>query len=77
MQFVILLYAVMAHMVDESLCDDNAKRLFDDLMSSYNHFRRPGHHKEILQIHMKMRLSQIIDVVSTRCFILQKLTAEV
>ncbi|KAK6060379.1 hypothetical protein COOONC_01957 [Cooperia oncophora] len=46
--------------------NEDAKRLYDDLMVNYNRHRRPasGPH-EPLTIKLKLRLSQIIDVVSS------------
>ncbi|VDM69172.1 unnamed protein product, partial [Strongylus vulgaris] len=43
--------------------NEDAKRLYDDLMVNYNRHRRPatGPH-EPLTIKLKLRLSQIIDV---------------
>lgn len=42
-----------------------AKRLFDDLLMNYNRQRRPSNFpNEPLTIKLKLRLSQIIDVVS-------------
>jgi Neurotransmitter-gated ion-channel ligand binding domain len=43
--------------------NENAKRLFDDLLSGYNKLRRPVERpNQILTIKLKLRLSQIIDV---------------
>jgi nicotinic acetylcholine receptor len=45
-------------------CNENAKRLYDDLMISYNRLRRPAKHvHKPLTVGLKLRLSQIIDVV--------------
>lgn len=45
--------------------NENAKRLYDDLMINYNKLRRPVERpKEVLTIFLKLKLSQIIDVVS-------------
>ncbi|EPB77888.1 Neurotransmitter-gated ion-channel ligand binding domain protein [Ancylostoma ceylanicum] len=47
--------------------NEDAKRLYDDLMVNYNRHRRPasGPH-EPLTIKLKLRLSQIIDVVGLK-----------
>ncbi|KAF7638204.1 hypothetical protein Mgra_00002433 [Meloidogyne graminicola] len=45
------------------LANENAKRLFDDLMMSYNRHRRPSAlPNEAINVHLRLRLSQIIDV---------------
>lgn len=47
----------------------DAKRLYDDLMSSYNSLIRPvANNSDRLTIKMGLRLSQLIDVVSTQIF---------
>ena len=48
-------------------CNENAKRLYDDLMINYNRLRRPAKHvHKPLTVGLKLRLSQIIDVVQSR-----------
>ncbi|VDP14830.1 unnamed protein product [Soboliphyme baturini] len=43
--------------------NENAKRLFDDLLNNYNKLRRPVRNPhDVLTILLKLRLSQIIDV---------------
>ena len=45
--------------------NENAKRLYDDLMINYNKLRRPVRNPhEAVTIKLRLRLSQIIDVVS-------------
>lgn len=45
-------------------CNEDAKRLYDDLMVNYNRNTRPAKSPfEPLIVHVKLRLSQIIDVV--------------
>lgn len=45
--------------------NEDAKRLYDDLMVNYNRHRRPAvSPNEPTTIKLKLRLSQIIDVVS-------------
>lgn len=58
----MLLLASFAH------SNDSAKRLFDDLMKHYNKVRRPGPHNRVIVIKMKLRLSQIIDVVCSQTY---------
>lgn len=43
--------------------NEDAKRLYDDLMVNYNRHRRPAPPNEPVTIKLKLRLSQIIDVV--------------
>lgn len=48
--------------------NDDARRLFEDLLSGYNKLVRPearsGNRTEPLNVKFKMRLSQLLDVVS-------------
>lgn len=47
------------------LANEDAKRLYDDLMVSYNRHRRPANSpQDTATVKLKLRLSQIIDVVS-------------
>lgn len=51
--------------VKEIQCNEDAKRLYDDLMVNYNRHRRPANSpSEPVHINIRLRLSQIIDVVS-------------
>ena len=44
----------------------DAKRLYDDLLSNYNRLIRPvGNNSDRLTVKMGIKLSQLIDVVST------------
>ena len=46
-------------------CNPDAKRLYDDLLSSYNKLVRPvTNTTDILKVFIKLKLSQLIDVVS-------------
>lgn len=48
-----------------------AKRLHDDLLSDYNRLIRPvGNHSHKVIIHLGLKLSQLIDIVSNIFFIL-------
>lgn len=45
--------------------NDDAKRLYDDLINGYNSLIRPvGNNSDRLTVKMGLRLSQLIDVVS-------------
>ena len=62
----LLVLAVSTHLVT---CNPDAKRLYDDLMSSYNSLVRPvGNNTDKLTVKMSLKLSQLIDVVSTIYF---------
>ena len=46
-------------------CNPDAKRLFDDLLSSYNKLVRPVMNvTDAVTVKFKLKLSQLIDVVS-------------
>lgn len=48
------------------MANPEAKRLYDDLLSNYNRLIRPvGNVSDRLTVKMGLRLSQLIDVVST------------
>lgn len=47
----------------------DAKRLYDDLLSSYNKLVRPVvNTSDVLRVSIKLKLSQLIDVVRTTVF---------
>lgn len=49
----------------------DAKRLYDDLLSNYNKLVRPVvNTSDVLRVCIKLKLSQLIDVVSTILFVL-------
>ena len=53
----------------------DAKRLYDDLLSNYNKLVRPVNStSDILEVRIRLRLSQLIDVVSPK--LLKHLTHE-
>lgn len=59
------LFALVAFLLRETSGNEDAKRLYDDLMVNYNRFTRPtATPQETIRVQMKLRLSQIIDVVS-------------
>lgn len=50
------------------LANPDAKRLYDDLLSNYNRLIRPvRNNSEKLIVKLGLKLSQLIDVVSTLC----------
>lgn len=49
-----------------------ARRLYDDLLTNYNRLIRPvGNNSDRLTVKMGLRLSQLIEVVSTYVFALR------
>src|SRR5688572_17575891 len=57
-----------------SNCGGNpdAKRLYDDLMSSYNRLIRPvGNNSDRLTVKMGLKLSQLIDVVRLKMYLVK------
>lgn len=51
------------------MANPEAKRLYDDLLSNYNRLIRPvGNNSDRLTVKLGLRLSQLIDVVSTFLF---------
>jgi hypothetical protein len=60
--FVALLLSV----IGGTVANPEAKRLYDDLLSNYNRLIRPvGNNSDRLTVKMGLRLSQLIDVVSS------------
>lgn len=60
--FVYLLVAANCVMIS---ANNDAKRLYDDLMSSYNSLIRPvANNSDKLIVKMALKLSQLVDVVS-------------
>lgn len=48
------------------LANPDSKRLYDDLLSNYNRLIRPvGNNSDRLTVKMGLKLSQLIDVVSS------------
>lgn len=62
-----LLVAVMSVLcVGRGAANSDAKRLYDDLLSNYNRLIRPvGNNSDRLTVRMGLRLSQLIEVVSS------------
>ena len=50
--------------------DPDAKRLYDDLLSNYNKLVRPVvNNSDVLTVRIKLKLSQLIDLVITSVII--------
>lgn len=65
--YIALLVAILA---DPCEANPDAKRLYDDLMSSYNRLIRPvSNNSDTLTVKMSLKLSQLIDVVSCLPFL--------
>jgi hypothetical protein len=56
--FILLLFCHCLHATQDS------KRLFDDLMLNYNSQQRAGNPNQQTVVHVRLSLSQIIDLVS-------------
>ena len=62
--FFVLLILLNPQKVDSG--NPDAKRLYDDLLSNYNKLVRPvANVTETVTVHLKLKLSQLIAVVST------------
>lgn len=60
----LMLFVIVA---SPAAANPDAKRLYDDLLSNYNKLVRPVvNTTDVLKVCIKLRLSQLIDVVSTR-----------
>jgi len=63
--FVALLLSV----IGGTVANPEAKRLYDDLLSNYNRLIRPvGNNSDRLTVKMGLRLSQLIEVVSSHIY---------
>lgn len=62
---IIVLYAVLHLFVALTTGNPDAKRLYDDLLSTYNRLIRPvSNNTETVLVKLGLRLSQLIDLVS-------------
>ena len=53
-------------LVTKSKANPDAKRLYDDLLSNYNRLIRPvSNHTEKVTVKLGLRLSQLVDLVSS------------
>lgn len=60
-----LIFVTLSGVQIVSSGNPDAKRLYDDLLSNYNKLVRPVvNTSDILKVRIKLRLSQLIDVVS-------------
>jgi hypothetical protein len=58
--------ALLLSVIGGTVANPEAKRLYDDLLSNYNRLIRPvGNNSDRLTVKMGLRLSQLIDVVSS------------
>lgn len=58
-------YILVAANLAMGSANSDAKRLYDDLMSSYNSLIRPvANNSDTLIVKMALKLSQLVDVVS-------------
>lgn len=63
---VFYLITILVFFVDFSLCNPDAKRLYDDLLSNYNRLIRPvSNNTDTVLVKLGLRLSQLIELVST------------
>lgn len=61
-----IVYFLLLINIGMAIANPDAKRLYDDLMSSYNSLIRPvANNSDRLTVKMGLKLSQLIDVVST------------
>ena len=61
--FLVALLIIMDSKVESG--NPDAKRLYDDLLSNYNKLVRPvANISETVTVHLKLKLSQLIAVVS-------------
>lgn len=61
---VLLVLSTLCFFFRTTVANPDAKRLYDDLMSSYNRLIRPvGNNSDRLTVKMGLKLSQLIDVV--------------
>ena len=62
---------MMVFIFHSANANPDAKRLYDDLMYSYNRLIRPvSNNSDTLTVKMGLKLSQLMEVVSFTCFLL-------
>lgn len=65
----IILWMVLSLQLKQSSCNKDASRLFEDLLADYNKLVRPvDNNSETLIVRFKLKLSQLLDVVSASSF---------
>ena len=63
---VVSLCLTATLVIENTLANPDAKRLYDDLLSNYNRLIRPvSNHTEKVTVKLGLRLSQLVDLVST------------
>ena len=63
---VVSLCLTTTLVIENTLANPDAKRLYDDLLSNYNRLIRPvSNHTEKVTVKLGLRLSQLVDLVST------------
>ena len=63
---VVSLCLTATLVIENTLANPDAKRLYDDLLSNYKRLIRPvSNHTEKVTVKLGLRLSQLVDLVST------------
>lgn len=63
---IMVLMVLLASILTLSEANPDAKRLYDDLLSNYNRLIRPvSNNTQTVLVKLGLRLSQVIDLVST------------
>lgn len=66
---VIALFVLQLVFMQEITGNPDAKRLYDDLLSNYNRLIRPvSNNTQTVLVKLGLRLSQLIDLVSSTVF---------
>ena len=62
---LVLLSGVLPLVISPAYANEEAKKLYEDLLSTYNRLIRPvGNNSDRLTVKLGLKLSQLIDVVS-------------
>ena len=70
LQYKAIFY-VMSEIFISGWANPHAKRLYDDLLSNYNRLIRPvENNTDHLTVKLGLKLSQLIDVVSTKLLLM-------
>ena len=65
----LLVALLLADSISPSNADQDAKRLYEDLLTDYNRLIRPvGNNSDKLTVKLGLKLSQLIDVVRNIAF---------
>lgn len=66
LRLLVCAVAIVGHQDQQVAGNADAKRLYDDLINGYNSLIRPvGNNSDRLTVKMGLKLSQLMDVVST------------